>query len=362
MTVVTETPLSSQNAQVGQSVITRVTDSVAVEGYTVIPAGSRIEGVVSLARAATSRESGMVGVEFNRLVLTNGRSVPIVGKLTSLDPAERRHIDAQTDARVVFVGGRRGTGAAIGAIGSGSSNDPVSGVLGALGTLLSKGADVTVPVNTPLAVQLESGVTLTGQRTGYTDPSEIYTTPTSIRAAQLALRARNYYSGAIDGRMTNATRRALFEFQLDNELYATGNLDRVTAEELGLNNSGGTVGNGGLSQSEAALVTRNAQSLNTTWRNAIGVNANGRLDPRRTYFPAELEAYFALSAFSDNASLYDQMIRSSTNPEGIRAAGLALMASARRVDAAMQGLNVPSRIINSWRTIQSQLRVLDTTY
>jgi hypothetical protein len=359
LTVRTQNSFNSLDARVGDAITTTVTDAVSVEGMTVIPAGTRIEGTVSLARAATSRESGLIGVEFTRLVLPNGRSVAIAGKLTSTDPNERRQIDAQGDARVVFVGGRRGAGAAIGAIGAGSSSDEVSGVLGALGTLLSRGDNVTVPANTVLAVQLESGVALTGTRTGSEDRGTIYTSADMIRRAQQALRGRNYYWGPLDGRLNNDTRRALFEFQLDNEINATGNLDRVTAGELGLGVGGVGVG---LSQAEAALVSSNAVSLLTSWRNIIGVSTSGQLNPRRSYQPAELELYFALSAFANNAELYNQMIQMSGNAQGLTAAGTALIAAARRVDAAFGSIATPNRTVAAWRTIQNGLTVLEPRY
>src|SRR5690349_16850956 len=127
LTVRTQAAMNSKTAQVGQTFATTVVDSVKIEGYSVIPAGSRIEGAVTMARPATSSESGVIGVEFDRLILPGNRSVAIDGKLTSTDPAERRQIEAQTDTRVVFVGGRRGVGAAIGGIGAGDPSDPISG-------------------------------------------------------------------------------------------------------------------------------------------------------------------------------------------------------------------------------------------
>ena len=361
LTVRSETPLHSATVSVGDQFITSVMDPVRIDGLTVIPAGSRIEGSVSLARRATSRQSGLIGVDFTRLVLPSGSIYGINGRLTSADPEEREQIEAQGGSRVVFVGGRSGVGAAIGSIGAGDPNDPVSGFLGAIGTLLSRGTDVNVPVNTTLAVELESAIALmaTGPATPDTDASTIYTSTEMVRAAQQALRARNYYRGPIDGRLTNETRRALFEFQIDNEMYGTGNLNGETARELGLN-TGGTAS--ALSPAAASVVRRNAQTLVGNWRDMIAVTPAGRLDPRRNYQAAELDLYFALSGFADNASLYDQMIRASNNNVGLAAAGQALVESARRVDTAMQRIGTPQRIVTSWRTIQNDLRVLDSRY
>jgi hypothetical protein len=360
LTVRTDTPLNSQTARVGQSFSTTVTEALDVDGTRVIPAGSTINGRITLARPATSRESGLVGVEFNRLVLPNRGSAAIFGKLTSTDPQERRQIDAQGDARVVFVGGRRGVGATIGAIGSGSANDPVGGILGALGTILSEGADVSVPANTLIAVQLESPVTLTGSTGIGGALSGIITAPTIVRQAQQALRARNYYRGALDGRLTNDTRRALFDFQIDNELYPTGNLDEETAEALGLTAGGGDTG--GLTTTELAELRRSTQQLTALWRDNLAITPAGRLDPRRTYTGAELEVYFALSAMEANLSLYEQMLRSSGNVQGVEAATASLLGTSRRVTQAFGAIRAPTRIVNLWRSTESMLNQLDPRF
>ncbi|HKY60745.1 MAG TPA: hypothetical protein VJP59_07000, partial [Gemmatimonadota bacterium] len=193
-TVRTETPLSSGSARQGTTFQTTVTDSVLVEGFTVIPAGSRVTGVVTAVRSADDRQSGILGVSFEQLHLRDGSTVTIDGRLTSTDPAERRQIDSRPDTQVVLVGGRSGVGAAIGGVQN--PNDPVGSLLGALGTLLSEGADVNLPSGTTLAVQLERGLALAVQgprQTAGPDAFVIFTSPEMIRAAQQELSRRDYY-------------------------------------------------------------------------------------------------------------------------------------------------------------------------
>jgi peptidoglycan hydrolase-like protein with peptidoglycan-binding domain len=360
-TVRTETALGSRTSRQGETFRTTVTDSVRVEGFTVIPEGSTIVGTVTLVRPASQNESGVLGVEFTRLDLRGGGSVAIDGKLTSTDPAERRQIEAQGDARVVFVGGRQGPGAAVGSIGRGTGDDPVAGILGAIGALLSEGADVTVAAGTPLAVQLERGLALTGVGTPARSPDAftIYTSTTMIQAAQEALRGRGYYRGPIDGRLTDETQRALVAFQIDEGILVTGNLDGRTAQTLALTLPGGALG---LTAQEAGLVRRNAQLLTVRWRDAMGVSASGRLDPRRLYEPGEIEMYFALSAFTDNAGLYEQMVRLSGHAEGIESAGRALIGAAGRVDGALRQVEVSPRFQATWSSIQDELSTLDPAY
>jgi len=94
----TAQPLQSATAKTGETFETTVVDSVGADEYTVIPAGSRIRGLVSVARAATRRESGVIEVVFDRLMFPDGSSVKITGKLTSTDSTERRQIESDPNA------------------------------------------------------------------------------------------------------------------------------------------------------------------------------------------------------------------------------------------------------------------------
>jgi len=363
LTVRTQNELNSVNLNAGDHFVTTVAEAVSLNGYTVIPAGTQVEGVVNMVKPATRRESGMIGVDFTRMLFPGGSGVAIAGKLTSTDPAERQQIEAQGNQRVVFIGGRAGTGAAIGAIGTAA--DP-TGILGALGGLLSRGADAVVPVNTMLAVQLQNGISVVGTRvgTGVTNGSELFTSADMIRAAQQSLRSRNYYYGPVDGRLNNDFRRALFNFQIDNQVNATGNLDDDTLDRLGVNMNAvySPPGAPVFTATQAAVMRRNALNIAGLWRDQIGVTAAGRLATGRNYQAGELEIYFALSAFADNTTLYERLLRQSDNTVGMAAANQALLTSAKRVDAAMRTTTVPSRIRTGWTTVQTDLRLIDPSY
>jgi peptidoglycan hydrolase-like protein with peptidoglycan-binding domain len=362
--VQTTQPLASQNAQVGQTFESRVVDVVSINGYAAIPANSRVRGVVSYVQPATRQRSGVMQVTFDRLILPNGTAVPIAGRLTSTDSTERRQIDARSDPRVVLVGERGGIGAAI--AGAGSRSGSASNILTALGGLLSEGTDVSVPENTRLAVQLEQAVTLTARGgMNAADPSTVYTAAERIRAAQQALARRAYYRGTANGVLDNATRRALFEFQLDNDITATGNLDGRTAAVLGILAGGGNAGGVSgsvLSAREASTLRRAAQAMESRQRQLLTISTEGRLSPSRNYSQAELELFFAFSAFADNASLYEQLVSTTNVPEGAVAAGRALANAARRVDSAMQQANTSTQNRNNWQAIRQQISRIDSDY
>ena len=360
----TTAPLQSATAKSGQTFETNVEESIGVDEYSAIPAGSRIRGVVSLATPATRQQSGVVQVVFDRLTLPNGSTYQINGKLTSTDSAERRQIDSDPNANVVLVGERGGIGAAIAGAGSSKSTN---NIFAALGSLLSEGRDVSVPSGTPLAVELQSAVTLrTGARMRGQLGSTIYTATDRIRAAQQALAQQNYYRGPVNGQLDDATRRALFQFQADRGLSATGNLDGRTAQALGINVAGGVSGSNSsgsvLSAAQASAVRRDAQNLVSRYRSELAASGMGRLDPNRAYAQGDLDLWFALSAFADNAAIYEQIVANGNNSGAAVLAGRALANAARRVDSAIPGARSSAQIQNTWNTLRRQLTTLDTSY
>jgi peptidoglycan hydrolase-like protein with peptidoglycan-binding domain len=366
----TATALQSNAVQAGQSFSTVVVDTVRADDYTVIPAGSRIRGVISFVQPATRQQSGVIEVAFDRLTLPDGTVYPIDGRLTSTDAKERRQIDADPNARVVLVGGRGGIGAQI--LGAGSENSPASGILSALGSLLgaTTGQNVNVPAGTTLAVQLDQPVTLRARGSlRAADAYTVYTAADRIRAAQEALAQQNYYRGTITGTLDDATRRAIFEYQVDKGLTATGNLDWRTARSLGLV-TGGVVGGGNVGSSYGAVLTiesaatlrRNAQNLVTRQRLDLSVSGTATVNARRAYTAGDVDLWFALSAFADNSSLYEQLVRGGGNADAAAVAGRSVIIAARRVDTAMQQARPSSSVQSGWATIRRQLSAIDPSY
>src|ERR1051325_11552917 len=285
----TTSAFDSRTAQTGQSFETTVDQNVSLDGYSVLPAGTKVGGTIALARAATRAQSGVIDLHFDKLVMSDGSIVPITGKLTSTDSAERRQINADPNAHVVLVGARGGIGAAI--AGAGSSQNP-NNILSALGAMLSEGRDVAVPAGTQIAVELERGVSLRRRgRIAANDPSAIYTSADRIQAAQRALTQRNYYRGAITGELDNTTRRALFAFQIDNKMTGTGNLDARTAQLLGV---AVAATDNALTPDQATAVRQNAQTVLGNYRASIGINTSGRANSGRAYNANELEALFEI--------------------------------------------------------------------
>jgi hypothetical protein len=359
----TNTALQSATAKAGQTFDADVEENIGVDEYTVIPSGSKVRGLVTMATASNRQQSGVIDVVFDRLTLPNGTSYAIRGKLTSTDSAERRQIASDPNGHVVLVGGRGGVGAAIAAAGSSQNTN---NIFTALGNLLSEGRDVNVPAGTQLAVELESAVTLRGRgRLSGVEASTIYTAAERVAAAQRALSQAGYYRGSFNGQLDDATRNALFQFQVDKGLSGTGNLDGRTARALGLDLGGGvstgvstTLSGAVLSPSQAASVRQNAQALVSRARSELSVTGLGRLNQTRAYSQGDMDLWFAMSAFADNAAIYEQIVNNSGNSDAAILAGRALANSARRVDETLQTARTTSQFQNAWSNIRRQMTTL----
>jgi hypothetical protein len=84
------------------------------------------------------------------------------------------------------------------------------------------------------------------------------------------------------------------------------------------------------------------------------------LDATRAYAQGDLDLWFALSAFADNASIYEQIVANGGNRDAVVFAGRALAGAARRVDAAMQDTRTSAQVQNAWAAIRRQITTIDT--
>lgn len=165
--------LTSRTAHVGDKFTATVTVPVYVDGATVIPAGSTVEGrITQVTPAKRMSRSGSIAVDFDDIVLPDGNRIRLIGVLTSDDSRTRRRIDDEgrvsaedgDRSKVVFIGGGGALGAILGGIAGGGKGAALGGIFGAgagvAGVLLSKGEEAVVPSGTPFGVQLKQAITL----------------------------------------------------------------------------------------------------------------------------------------------------------------------------------------------------------
>jgi hypothetical protein len=151
MTVRLDTPLSSKTARREDRVEATVAESVRVDGEVQIPAGTRVRGIVQdVQPAERPSKGGQLDLEFDQLVMTNGRRVDIRGSVASLK-------ESGVDKK------RAGLGAILGGILGGVIEGKEGALIGVLvggggAVVASRGDDVELPAGTVVNLRLERPV------------------------------------------------------------------------------------------------------------------------------------------------------------------------------------------------------------
>ena len=242
-----ETGLSSETARIGDHFTASLISPILIDNRIIIPVGTRIGGhVTSVTPAKRLSRSGTIGIGFDSILLSDGRSVFVQGELVSINTRpEDQRIDEEghvkggdTDDRsVVFIGGGVGVGAVIGAIsGGGRGAAAGAGTGAAMGTaavLLMKGNEARVAPGTQFGMRLVRSVNIDGNGSAM-PPNLNYSSRDMIRRAQQVLSDKGFYDGPADGLTGPRTRTAIRDFQHSRNLAETGQLDERTVQELGI--------------------------------------------------------------------------------------------------------------------------------
>jgi hypothetical protein len=157
--------VSSDSAQVGDSVSARVTENVYAGGELAIPAGSTLHGAVTAARGL--RKIGgraHLAIRFDTVDLRSGGDAPVYATWERLGRSETRR-DAAT------IGGSAVGGAILGRVlesrlpGNRDRNTAAGAAVGAaVGSVIAarnRGAEVSLPSGSPIEVTLADSVTVT---------------------------------------------------------------------------------------------------------------------------------------------------------------------------------------------------------
>ena len=155
----TETPVSSEQARVEDRVDARVTRDVRVGGKVAIPAGTRVQGSVTLVeRGGKFKERARLGMRFNTILLADGSRLPI-----STDSVFREGEGPGNDSSRK-IGGAAVGGAILGAILGGSKGAVIGATAGAgsgAAVVAAGERDAAVlPAGTPVTVRLLAPVTV----------------------------------------------------------------------------------------------------------------------------------------------------------------------------------------------------------
>jgi hypothetical protein len=143
------------------------------DGYSGLPEGTIVEGVVLQAKAKAGKEPGVLDLAFRSIQLPSGKTYDIDGSVIGLDnKSVERTSDGRLVAkkkgknnRLVYAGYGAGAGALVGLLAGGKlklENILIGGALGYLAGSLEKGKsevnDVTLKEGTEMGVRLERSV------------------------------------------------------------------------------------------------------------------------------------------------------------------------------------------------------------
>ncbi|HZM95483.1 MAG TPA: hypothetical protein VFB92_18765 [Vicinamibacterales bacterium] len=158
-----ESPVTSERAQVEDSVTARVTRDVKVGDRVAIPAGAKAFGEVTVVeRGGKMRDRARLGVKFTSVVLVDGTRLPLQTETIY------REGDPPGRESAAKIGGGAIGGAIIGGILGGAKGAAIGGSIGAgAGTATVVAGDrnhATLSAGTPLTVRIEEPVTVTVEK------------------------------------------------------------------------------------------------------------------------------------------------------------------------------------------------------
>jgi hypothetical protein len=140
-----------------------VSRDVVVDGRTLLPTGSRVEGNVMLVQPGSKfKGRARLGVRFHTIVLADGLRVPIQTE------ALYRDGESATGSTATKVGTGAAAGAILGAVLGGKRGAIIGAAAGAGGgtaaVVASDAKEATLPSGTPLTMRLTSPATVTIER------------------------------------------------------------------------------------------------------------------------------------------------------------------------------------------------------
>jgi len=237
MTIRLETPLSTDRNRVGDPFTATVLDPFSCRGATVrghirdIDESGRLRGRTELALAFDSIRSrrGDLNQPFRAQLVKVYESDTV----SIVDNEGRVRSGSRTNQTL----GRSGIGAAVGGVIGGLIGGGKGALIGVLlgagagaGSVYAEGAK-EIRLNPGTQMEISTGYTSRPRALARTDWEQ---EPSFIQDVQNALSDSGYDPGDRDGHMGWRTREAIRDFQRDQGLPVTGEVDYETAQRLGL--------------------------------------------------------------------------------------------------------------------------------
>jgi peptidoglycan hydrolase-like protein with peptidoglycan-binding domain len=358
--------LSSNSSRVGDAFTATVFRPVLVDGRAVLAEGAKVEGrVTGITQGVLGKSPATIAVTFDKISLPDGKAISVDATLTVLDEEARRRIEqdvrsqsGRTRRAVVFLGGSRGANATIGVPTAGAETKSVGAIIG---SVLGGGDRADVQQGTEFGMMVESAFNVetapvASNRDSAPQSQTVLSSYDSIRAAQTALRDRNYYNGPINGVMNQATRDAIRNFQRDRNIANTGELDLSTARTLGIPVDVGGTGGIGDPRQIAFLADRLLQDF----QRELNIRSNrGQVifDTRRNFKPNEIEVLSQMISLRGSADLYSQLAASITDRDTVKGAAVGLIRQARLLDRIIRRsqMTLSSVVSSDLQQLRSEL-------
>lgn len=164
-----DTPLSSKTSKPGDRFTATISQPVQSANGVVVPTGARVEGEVSESEQGKTipalRGKGALNLRFRDIVLPNGKTVPLVATLVSVNNTSGKTIadnegQVESGTRGKDVAKDVGIGAGVGTVGGLIFGSPLKGLaIGALAgggyVLATNGKNVNLPAQTGLVIRLD---------------------------------------------------------------------------------------------------------------------------------------------------------------------------------------------------------------
>ncbi len=171
---VTSNAINSYTSKVGEKIIAKIAEPIAVNGQIIIPPGSEIIGQITyIENSGRVGKNGVMEVKFTSVELPYSHRIPVMGKILTVDNTgilkggsiKKQLVTTVSTGAVTTASGTLaglGIGSVIGgAAGAGAAvGTAIGGVLGIAFMFARKGKEVIIPRGTKLNVILEQPVTV----------------------------------------------------------------------------------------------------------------------------------------------------------------------------------------------------------
>ena len=168
------TPISSETANVGDSVTFYLSSDFYYGGKLIAAAGSKVNGtVIVVKRGGMANRNGKVQIRFSHIVTPTGQIIPITASVQTSDGTGVLKAGTAKDAAkdyikdtVIGAGAGAALGTAMGALSGGRVGKgaiygtAIGGGMGVIAALMERGGDIDIPQNVEMNIVLDQPVTV----------------------------------------------------------------------------------------------------------------------------------------------------------------------------------------------------------